>query len=151
MTAGITVADLARRVQRLEDREAIGELFVRYKAALDGKDFVAYADLFTEDGEFLAGTTRVRGRSEIRSLVEGMVGSLLGQERGQDFHVVANVTIDLDGDRATARSTWLYVVRDEADQPRLAKLGHYEDDVVRDGDGQWRFQRRRAPTDIPAS
>ena len=50
--------------------------------------------------------------------------------------------------RATATSTWSYVVRADDDTPRLEKLGHYEDELVRE-DGVWRFARRAAPTDIP--
>jgi SnoaL-like domain len=39
------------------------------------------------------------------------------------------------------------VVKGDDGGPALAKLGHYEDELVRE-DGQWRFGRRAAPTDI---
>ena len=32
-------------------------------------------------------------------------------------------------------------------EPTLAKVGHYEDDLVRE-DGEWRFARRHAPMDM---
>jgi hypothetical protein len=79
-----------------------------------------------------------------------MPGSLLGSGPGEDFHVVLNPLIDLDPadpDRARADVTWLYVVKGDDGGPALAKLGHYEDELVRE-DGQWRFARRVAPTDI---
>jgi hypothetical protein len=89
------------------------------------------------------------GPDEIFALVDGMPQSgLLTEQTGDDFHLVSNVDIAVDGDRARATSTWSYVVRDPDDTPRLAKLGHYEDELVRE-DGAWRFARRAAPTDIP--
>jgi uncharacterized protein (TIGR02246 family) len=141
--------DTEARLQRLEDLEEIRELFIEYKRVLDGKDFAAYASLFATDGEFIAGEMHAKGRAEIQALVEGMLGNLLTDERGNDFHLVINPSVRIDGDRATAEVTWAYVVRGEDDQPVLAKLGHYDDVLTRE-DGRWRFLRRCAPTDIPA-
>jgi uncharacterized protein (TIGR02246 family) len=137
------------RLQRLEDLEEIRRLFADYKRTLDGKDFAAYAELFAGGGEFVAGELRAKGRAEIQALVEGMLGNLLTAERGDDFHVVANPSLTVDGDRARSELVWLYIVRGEGDSPVLAKYGHYEDELVRE-DGRWRFLRRQAPTDIPA-
>jgi len=142
--------DLAARLRRLEDLARIRQLFVDYKIVLDKQDFAAYAALFAADGEFVAGEQVAKGRAAIQALVEGMPGSLLGAGPGNDFHVVVNPLIELDPadpDRARAEVTWLYVVRGENDTPQLAKLGHYDDELVRE-DGQWRFARRAAPTDI---
>jgi uncharacterized protein (TIGR02246 family) len=138
------------RLKRLEDLEEIRGLFIEYQRLLDGKDFAGYAGLFARDGEFVAGELRAKGREEIQRLVEGMLGSLLGDRVGTDFHLVINPSVTLDGDRATAQLTWAYIVRDAEDKPALSKLGHYDDVLVRE-DGQWRFLRRQAPTDIPAA
>jgi len=142
------------RLRRLEDLAAIRQLFIDYKMALDRQDFAAYAALFAADGEFIAtpqqGLQQAKGPAAIQALVEGMTGSLLGAEPGDDFHVVVNPLIELDADdpdRASAEVTWLYVVKGEDGAPALAKLGHYDDVLVRE-DGQWRFLRREAPTDI---
>jgi len=138
------------RLRRLEDLAQIRRLFVDYKIVLDKQDFGAYAALFAEDGEFIAGTQRVKGRAAIQALVDGMRGSLLGSAPGDDFHVVVNPLIDLDAadpDRARAEVTWLYVVKGEDGGPALAKLGHYEDVLVRQA-CRWLFGRREAPTDI---
>ena len=54
------LVELEARVQRLEDREAIHGLFMRYRQCLDEKDFGGYAELFAEDGEFVG--TPGRGR-----------------------------------------------------------------------------------------
>lgn len=137
------------RLRRLEDVAEIGELFQAYRRALDEKDFAAYAALFAADGEFVAGEMSARGPAAIQALVEGMLGSLLTTETGADLHVVANPEIAVDGDSARARSTWIYILRDEAGGPALCKVGHYDDLLVREG-GAWRFRRREAPTDMSA-
>jgi SnoaL-like domain len=140
------------RLRRLEDLERIHQLFIDYKTVLDRKDFSEYAALFAEDGEFIAGPQRAKGRAAIQALVEAMPGTgLLGSEVGEDFHLVINPQVELDpddADRASAESTWLYVVRGEDGGPLLSKLGHYDDELVREG-GRWRFLRREAPMDIP--
>ena len=137
------------RLGRLEDREAIRRLFLDYRRHLDQKDFRAYAELFARDGEFIAGTMRAKGPDAIFELVDGMLGTLLTERGGDDVHLVANDTIELDGDRATAEVTWVYILRGEGDVPVIAKLGHYNDVLTRE-DGRWKFLRREAPTDIPA-
>jgi uncharacterized protein (TIGR02246 family) len=137
------------RLQRLEDMEAIWRLMLEYRACLDAKDIRGYAALFAADGEFIAGDMRATGPEEIFALVDGMRGTLLTDRGGDDVHVVANPTIEVDGDRATADSTWIYILRGEGDQPVLSKIGGYHDVFTRE-DGRWRFLRREAPTIIPA-
>jgi ketosteroid isomerase-like protein len=146
--------DPEARLRRLEDLEQIRQLFVEYKMVLDKQDFAAYGALFAADGEFIAtpaqGLQRAKGPAAIQALVEAMPGSLLGSAPGADFHVVVNPLIELDAadpDRAQAQVTWLYVVRGEDGAPALCKLGHYDDQLIREA-GRWRFLRREAPTDI---
>jgi uncharacterized protein (TIGR02246 family) len=142
------LSELEARVRRLEDREAIHELFMRYRQCLDEKDFSGYAALFSEEGEFVAAGGTARGRVGIEELVDGMRGSLLTSVAGDDLHIVVNPELVVAGDRATARSTWIYLVRGAEGEPTLAKVGHYEDELVRE-EGEWRFARRFAPMDMP--
>jgi uncharacterized protein (TIGR02246 family) len=140
------------RLARLEDLEEIRALFADYRRHLDGKDFRAYAGLFASDGEFVAGendTIRATGPEAIFALVDGMRGTLLTDRGGDDVHVAVNEVIELDGDRATATSTWVYLIRGEGDVAEVSKIGHYEDVLTRE-DGHWKFLRRRAPMDIPS-
>jgi uncharacterized protein (TIGR02246 family) len=143
--------DIAARLRRLEDLEQIRRLFTEYKIVLDRQDFAAYADLFAEDGEFVAGPGVAKGRAAIREMVEAMPSSgLLARAPGDDYHVIVNPLIELDPDdpdRARAELTWLYVVKGPDGGPQLAKLGHYNDTLVREA-GRWRFLRREAPADI---
>jgi ketosteroid isomerase-like protein len=146
--------DAELRLRRLEDLEQIRQLFVEYKRVLDKQDFAAYGALFAADGEFVAsppqGLQQAKGPAAIQALVEAMPGSLLGSEPGADFHVVINPLVELDAadpDRARAEVTWLYVVKGDDGLPALCKLGHYDDQLIREA-GRWRFGRREAPTDI---
>jgi hypothetical protein len=145
--------DVGARLRQLEDLEQIRQLLVDYKHVLDGKDFRGYASLFAEDGEFVAIAGGARGRAAIEAMVAAMPGTdLLGDKVGDDFHLVLNPEIQLDAenaDRARAQSTWAYVVKGDDGEPVLAKLGHYDDELVRER-GTWRFLRREAPMDIPA-
>lgn len=148
------MGDAELRLRRLEDLEQIRQLFVEYKRVLDKQDFAAYGALFAADGEFVAsppqGLQQAKGPAAIQALVEAMPGSLLGSEPGADFHVVVNPLIELDAadpDRARAEVTWLYVVKGDDGLPALCKLGHYDDQLIREA-GRWRFLRREAPTDI---
>jgi hypothetical protein len=140
---------LEERMQRLEDLEQIRRLLLDYRRHLDEKDFRAYSELFATEGEFVAGSMHAKGPRAIFELVDGMRGTLLTDRPGDDVHIIANPVIDLDGDRATAEVTWLYITRGEDDAPVLSKLGHYCDTLTRE-DGHWKFLRREAPTDIPA-
>src|SRR5262249_41881094 len=138
------------RLRRVEDLEQNHQLFVDYKNVPHKQDFRAYPPPFAEEGGVIARPHGGKGRAAIQALVEAMRGSLLGSGPGEDFHVVVNPLIELDAgnpDRARAEVTWLYVVKGEDGGPALAKLGHYEDELVREA-GRWRFLRRAAPTDI---
>jgi uncharacterized protein (TIGR02246 family) len=140
------------RLARLEDLEAIRRLLLDYRRNLDGKDFRAYADLFATEGEFVAGPggeIRAKGPQAIFELVDGMRGTLLTDAGGDDVHVAVNEVIELDGDRARATSTWVYLIRAQGDVPEVSKIGHYDDLLTRE-DGHWKFLRRTAPMDIPA-
>jgi len=143
------MSSIEERLQALEDHEAIRALIAAYRRALDEKDFEAYADLFGDDGEFVTGGRTFRGRAEILAmLAELQATGALTVAAGDDRHLVTNVEIAVDGDGATASSTWVYLTRGAGDEPQLALVGHYEDALRRTAAG-WRFARRAAPRDIP--
>lgn len=138
---------LMRRVQRLEDRDAIWRLFMTYKQHLDQRDFRAYASLFTDDAEWVGNLGKVVGPSQIEQLLHETL-EVWGDDRERTHHLVLDPEIDVDGDTATARSNWAYVTRDEHDAPVLLMLGRYLDELRRTPEG-WRFSRRVAYSDIP--
>jgi ketosteroid isomerase-like protein len=138
---------LMRRVQRLEDQDAIWRLFMTYKRHLDQRDFKAYASLFTDDAEWIGNLGKVIGPEQIERLLTATL-EVWDDDRERTHHLVLHPVIDVDGDVATAESTWGYVTRDPDDSPVLLMLGRYLDELRRTPDG-WRFSRRVAYSDVP--
>ena len=62
--------------------------------------------------------------------------------KGSNFHVMSNFIIDVQGDRATARSMFVFY-RMEGNKPLAEVAGRYEDVLVRIG-GVWKFLQRNA-------
>ena len=115
------LALLEARVQRVEDREEIHALFMRYRQCLDEKDFGGYAGLFSRDGEFVAAGGSARGAPASRSWSTACAEACSTAVAGDDLHIVVNPEITVDGDRARARSTWIFLVRGDDGDPTLAR------------------------------
>ena len=143
------LAELRGRLARLEDVQAIWGLFMDYRRHLDRRDFASYAQLFAEDGEWLGNLGHARGPAEIEQLLIRTL-ERHDNESVAHLHLVDNPVIDVDGDRATSESTWVYITRDFSDNPVLSLIGHYRDVLTRTGEG-WKFQRREAYLDFPYS
>ena len=146
----MTVDDLSAvltRLRRLEDLQAIHQLFVDYGDRLDAGDLDGYADLFTDDGELLLGPLgRAQGREEIVAMMRPTLVGLVGRS----FHQISNPRVELDGDSATAVVMWTVIQVDDRGRPVVPMMGHHEDLLVRDGD-RWRFRRRKGFVDIPSA
>jgi uncharacterized protein (TIGR02246 family) len=137
---------LEDRLRRLEDLQAIQQLFIDYGEHLDVGDFESYSQLFADDGEVLMGPMgRAKGPDQIRELMERQLGSKVGAT----FHVISSPRVAIDGDTATSTVMWTVVSRDANGQPLLTGLGHHIDDLTRTANG-WRFQRRRGTIDVPS-
>jgi len=142
---------LEARLQRLEDLEEIRRLLLDYGVHLDGKEFGRMARLWAADGEIVnsqgAGSGPARGPEAIESLMTSMLGTDLATEPGDELHVFTNQIIEVDGDRATARTVWIYVTPAADGHPQVAQVGHYDDVLTREN-GRWRFASRDWPRDI---
>lgn len=136
---------LLARLQRLEDLQAIQELFNEYASYLDRGQFDRYAALFCHDGEVKLGPLgRAKGRENIAALMtENLAASV-----GESYHIISNPLIKLDGDRATAEVMWTVILRSEKDRPVIGMIGQHKDELRRE-QGQWRFQTRAGFVDIP--
>ena len=123
--------DLARRIQRLEDIEAIKQLKARCSLHVDRGERDAFADLFVGDGEFVGAFQTLVGRAAIRAA------------RFWPFmvHYVSNPIIDVVGDRASG--VWYFLRPYTAPDGKAHwASGVYDDDYLR-VDGIWRFKRIR--------
>lgn len=139
------------RLRKLEDQIAIQRIIVEYAARLDGRDFAGYADLFAAEGVWQNGATIRRGREEIEGLLVGLFGEPPeGFTNMESYHLVSNPQVDVEGDRATARSRHLLIMRDEEGNPRPALTGIYEDEFVRE-DGEWKILKRVDNPIIPTA
>jgi len=136
------------RLQRLEDLAEIERLFYDYRRHLDARDLHAYSRLFCEDGEWSGRTGRAVGPDAIQAMLEANLSPNPPAPGTTSWHIVTNPMIDLDGDRATASTTWTLIRRAAGDVPAVVLLGHYDDELAREH-GRWRFRRRRASIDIP--
>jgi uncharacterized protein (TIGR02246 family) len=135
------------RLQRLEDLQAINQLFIDYGEHLDAGDFDAYAELFAEDGEVLLGPMgRATGREQIKSLMTGMLADTVGST----YHIISSPRVALDGDRATATVMWSVASMGGDGLARVTMVGHHIDQLVK-VDARWYFQRRKGVVNLPAT
>jgi uncharacterized protein (TIGR02246 family) len=133
------------RLRALEDREEIRLLLLDYGRHLDSRDFKAYASLFAADGEWVGGFGTVKGPAAIQAFMEKNLGT--APNRANNYHLLSNVVIAVQGDTATAWSRWAFIVP-EANGARVAQAGRYDDTLVREN-GRWRFKTRVASNDTP--
>jgi uncharacterized protein (TIGR02246 family) len=142
LCAAPSLAELAARLQKVEDQLAIMRVITDYPKALDARDFDGYAALFAKDGEWVNGATRHKGPAAIRKMLVGIFGAPPpGYVNAESYHISSNAEVTVDGDRATARSRHLLVMRGAEGQPVPMLAGRYEDEFVREN-GQWKILRR---------
>ena len=136
---------LEQRLQRLEDRDAIHQLFIDYGRFLDAGDIDAYASLFAADGEVLLGPMgRATGRDNIRELMR----KILSGRVGSAFHIISSPAVTLNGDEATSEVMWTVIQRDAQGKPFLSSMGRHVDRLVR-VNGAWQIAQRRGLIDLP--
>jgi hypothetical protein len=144
---------LQSRVTKLEDERAILDTLHRYTRAVDYGDDAAWEELFTGDGIFLcldragAQVLRIQGRE---ALVKYYRGFRANETKLSKHYVVAPV-ITIDGETAAVESYSFRLSEsgDPCDSPFLLLMGLNRDDMVKDGQGRWRFRQRVTVTEAP--
>lgn len=135
-------ATIEQRLRRVEDELAIRRVLVEYSATQDARDYAGYAALFAREGEWVNGRNVHKGRAAIHKMLVDLYGEPPpGFTNNESFHISSNAQIDVQGDRATARSRHLLVMRGPAGEPVPALAGRYEDEFIRE-DGEWKILRR---------
>ncbi|WP_067674472.1 nuclear transport factor 2 family protein [Nocardia miyunensis] len=140
-------SDHAAAVRRLVDKEEILALLTRYTYLCDAREGTAWIrEIFTEDGtddHNLFGQA-FQGWDAIESMF-----ARSSQNLDATAHFISNTEIEVDGDRAKARTytqcwTWLRASRDQgAVRPcDYVYVGVYNDDLVRTENG-WRIKYRK--------
>jgi len=141
-----------------DNRAAIEDLQARYLFAMNWFDADAYAGTFTPDGVVYMGERIEHGRDEIRTVITDYREIILGNPTGAaqglrppaTRHVINNIVVDIDGDRAKSWAYWNTFQNDNLERaPQLGNYGSYEDELVK-VDGRWYFTSRKIFNQIRA-
>ena len=136
------LTDLAARVQRLEDLEAIRSTWRDYCTRLDSADWAGLGDIFTEDATLeidglsaeLDGS--YQGRASIIADMYQQTGTVVAADATPRFstgHLSTNMQIELDGDAATTLAYFFEIVGNDR-----VLIGTYQHRFRREAD-RWRF------------
>jgi uncharacterized protein (TIGR02246 family) len=142
---------MENRLCLLEDREEIRQLLIEYGRTLDQRDFAGFLKLFAENAEYTGGggTGVAKGPAAIARHLEEVIHRNPDGLRSPNFHVFADETIQVNGDKAVAISKGLFVVPGENNKPEAVMLSTYLDVLIREN-GRWKFMQRVVHGDIPA-
>lgn len=139
-----TAREMAARLQRLEDYQAICQTLDNYCQGLDRRDEALYADQFEEDAVLMLDDCSWVGQAAIRDLVVERCWPQLQAST----HVNANVMITFaepegpDGTTAAlVKSDCLALVSSRDGQVELLTMVHH--DRLSKRTGRWRFTERR--------
>jgi uncharacterized protein (TIGR02246 family) len=123
----------------IEDRMAINDLFVRYMRSIDDGDVDALVSCFTEDGALESPAVgRYQGHDGIREFAKRF--SKFRENGYQLRHVISNMQIEVDGDRATAYC-YLVTFLTHQKKSQLLAPGYYDCRLRKEG-GEWLFEHR---------
>lgn len=140
---------LEERLRALEDDRDIRDLIIRYAQRLDARDHRGYAELFARDGRWSGRMGDAVGPAAIEAmLVAGLGPAPEGFRNTKNFHLMSNITVEIDGDTATAQSRLVYFARSKEARPVPMLAGRYLDEFVRE-DGKWKFKFRQVIGEIP--
>lgn len=133
-------SDDVHALRKLLDQTAIRDVIGLYFYGLDRRDFVALAACFTSDanGEYFGGKTVLVGRDAIIEALRPITQFKFST------HLIGNMTIKVDGDRAKAdtNAVAFLVVDNDGGKGRILVRGlRYLDDLVQGPDG-WRISHR---------
>lgn len=131
---------IERRLQALEDAEAIRNLKSRYAALCDKQyDADGIAALFTENATWESpGLGRFEGREAIRGFFRGASAIF-----SFAIHYSLNGQIDVAGD--TARASWyLFMPCTVADGNRAMWRASIDHETYARVDGTWKFREKRS-------
>jgi 3-phenylpropionate/cinnamic acid dioxygenase small subunit len=142
-------ADEADILRQAQDRAEIEDLMWRYVRALDSFDPDAYANVYTEDGQFGSGANATKGRAALRSMVENLRSGreerrAAGETVAPLQHVIANSKLEfVNEDEARFHSYWMTLggSTGPGTTPNVLAAGRGVDHLVR-VDGRWLIKSR---------
>jgi ketosteroid isomerase-like protein len=133
--------DQATMLQRVLDRMAIEEVFVRYYSGLGSGDPDGFGGFFAEGAELDVNGVVCRSKEEIATLYRDVAAdkpNLTGTFR----MLLTNLFIEVNGDTATAQMLWTQTLNDTLKgPPRLIEQGR-EFDILVKQNGRWKISKR---------
>lgn len=133
----MTLEELAKRVQALEDLEEIKKLHQKYINLMDNLQYEEVLDLFTEDASVEIRNFGVkRGRREMSEVYLGVLAKKRGNTRF-DGHMVIEPDITVEGDAASG--SWLVYML--FSKPSLQWVQGRNDVEYRKQNGQWKLSK----------
>jgi ketosteroid isomerase-like protein len=124
------IETLRREVQALTDRQAVADLIDRLGLWLDEKRFAEARTVLAED-------VRVRTPGGTAAGIDGVVAQAARNHRERTQHVISNVRVAVEGDRAAAGANLVVTFAGE-DGALRAHGERYAFEAVRAPDG-WRL------------
>jgi len=121
----------------LEDKIEIGELLARYARGVDSQDWDLWRSVFIPDAyiDYSSAGAAAGPRDEVAAWLAQSMSSIPMTQ-----HVITNVEVDLDGDRASVRALFYNPMQLPGMEALSFCGGRYHHDLVRTPEG-WKSER----------
>jgi uncharacterized protein (TIGR02246 family) len=132
-------------------RGAIENVLNRYSIAYDDNDMAEMADTFAEDAVMsmrIAGGDLI-GPFEGKAAVMKLMTDSLASQTDQRRHVTTNMAIRKETEDAATVSSYLTLISVKDGKATVLSTARYDDELVREADGAWRFTKRHIELDLP--
>lgn len=132
-------------------RGDIENVLNRYSIAYDDNDMVEMADTFAEKAVM---TLRIAGGDLIgpfegKDAVMKLMTDSLASQTDQRRHVTTNFVLRSEDGSTAVVNSYLTLISVENDKATLLSTAKYEDELVKESDGAWRFTKRHIELDLP--
>lgn len=126
----------------LADLVAILQVYARYEQWCDAGPYEAVVDLFTEEGTFVNAAGTITGRPALLAYYRDWRTDRRYAALASGRHLFTTPMITVQGDEALGSTHSLFVVPTAEGPPQMAHFTRYDDRLVQEGDGFWRFVTR---------
>ena len=132
-------------------RGDIENVLNRYSIAYDDNDMTEMADTFADKAVL---TMRIAGGDLIgpfegKDAVMKLMTDSLASQSDQRRHVTTNFVVRSEDDSNAVVNSYLTLISIENGKATLLSSAKYEDELVKESDGAWRFTKRHIELDLP--
>ena len=132
-------------------RGDIENVLNRYSIAYDQNDMTEMADTFADSASL---TMRIAGGDLIgpfegKEAVMKLMTDSLASQTDQRRHVTTNLAVRKETDDAASVESYLTLITVKDGKATLLSTALYQDELVKEADGAWRFTKRHIELDLP--